>query len=65
MKSKKKIKGPLGVYNIKVLTYTELVDNAYSVYSEYIKKSELVGELQTLLDNIRTYQRSAVNDHPP
>ena len=45
----------LKIFRIRVLTYTELINNAFSAYSKFIEASEPVTELRTLLDNIRTY----------
>ena len=44
-------------YRIRVLTYTELINNANSAYSKFIQKSESVTKLRTLLDNIRKYKK--------
>ena len=52
-------------YRIRVLTYTELINNANSAYSKFIQKSESVTKLRTLLDNIRTYKKCRSNDSPP
>ena len=44
-------------YNIRVLTYDELIDNAFSAYFKFIEASELVGKLQQLIDKIRSYKK--------
>ena len=54
--TRKKDEDSLRVYSIKIITYDELIDNAFSAYSKFIEASESVTELRTLLDNIRTYK---------
>ncbi|MCY3871570.1 MAG: ATP-binding protein [Gemmatimonadetes bacterium] len=54
----------LKLYRIRVLTYTELINNANSAYSKFIQASESVTELRTLLDNIRSYKAES-NDREP
>lgn len=49
----------LAAYDIRVLTYDKLINDAYSVYSEYIKRSTDVDGLRALLDNIRNYKSPA------
>ena len=46
----------LAAYNIRVLTYTRLIDDAYSVYWAYLKASEGVNGLRILLDKVRNYK---------
>ena len=46
----------LAVYSIRVLTYTRLIDNAYSVYSAYLKASADMNGLRALLDKVRNYK---------
>ena len=53
--TRKKDEESLRVYSIKIITYDELIDHAFSAYSKFIEASEPVTELRTLLDNIRTY----------
>ena len=40
-------------YGIRILTYDELIDNAYSAYSKFIEKREEIGKLRDLIDAIR------------
>ena len=56
--TRKKDEDSLRVYSIKIITYNELIDNAFSAYSKFIEASESVTELRTLLDNIREYKAS-------
>lgn len=56
--TRKKDEESLRAYSIKIITYDELIDNAFSAYSKFIEASESVTELLTLLDNIRTYKVS-------
>ena len=56
--TRKKDEDSLRVYPIKIITYNELIDNAFSAYSKFIEASESVTELRTLLDNIRKYKAS-------
>ena len=44
---------PLG---IRVITYKELINNAYSAYSKYTQASEKVGEIRELIKNIRNIE---------
>ena len=46
----------LAAYNIRVLTYTRLIDDAYAVYSAYLKASAKVDGLRALLDKVRNYK---------
>ena len=55
-KTRKDDEDSLKPFRIRVLTYTELINNAFSAYSKFIEASESVTELRTLLDNIRTYK---------
>lgn len=45
----------LKAYSIRVITYQELIDNAFSAYAKFVEASEAVDKLRTLLDNIRSY----------
>ena len=49
----------LKVYSIRVITYQELIDNAFSAYAKFVEASEAVGKLRTLLDNVRSYGNSS------
>lgn len=46
----------LAAYSIRVLTYTRLIDNAYSVYSAYLRASAKVNDMRALLDKVRNYK---------
>ena len=46
----------LAAYNIRVFTYTRLIDDAYAVYSAYLKASAKVDGLRALLDKVRNYK---------
>ena len=46
----------LAAYNIRVLTYTRLIDDAYSIYAAYLKASAGVNGLRALLDKVRSYK---------
>ena len=46
----------LAAYNIRVFTYTRLIDDAYSVYSAYLKASAKVDGLRALLDKVRNHK---------
>ena len=50
---------PLG---IRVMTYHELIDNAFAAYSKFIEASESVDRLRTLIDKIREYRQE---EHQP
>ena len=45
-------------HGIKVLTYDELIDNAYSAYSKFIVAHENVGRLRDLIREIRAIDQS-------
>ena len=46
----------LRVYSIRIMTYNELIDNAFSAYAKFIEAGEGVNKLRRLIDNIRSYQ---------
>ncbi len=46
----------LAAYNIRILTYTQLIDSAYAVYSAYIKASADMDDLRALLERVRDYK---------
>ena len=46
----------LAAYNIRIHTYTQLIDNAYAVYSAYIKASASVDDLRALLEKVENYK---------
>lgn len=53
---RKKDEESLRPYSIRIITYKELITNAYSAYSKFIKASESTGELRKLIDKIRNYK---------
>ena len=53
---RKKDEDSLRVYSIRIITYDELIDNAFSAYSKFIEASESVDKLRNLIDNIRSYK---------
>lgn len=54
--TRKKDEDSLRVYSIRIITYDELIDNAFSAYSKFIEASESVDKLRNLIDNIRSYK---------
>ena len=53
--TKKRDEDALRIQSIRVMTYDELIENAFSAYSKFIEASEGVGRLRQLIDNIRSY----------
>jgi len=49
----------LGLYDIRIVTYDELIDNAYAAYRDFIRASESQGKLREVIENIRGYGPSA------
>ena len=45
--------------HIRVITYDELIDNAYSAYSKFARAIEPVNELRRLIENIKSYKNQA------
>ena len=45
-------------YSIRVITYSELIDRAYSSYSKFIEAGEGASKLRDLIENIRSYKPS-------
>lgn len=45
----------LKLYGIRVVTYDELIDNAYAAYGEFIKAFKSQGALRKLMEKIRTF----------
>ncbi len=45
----------LRVYNIRVTTYDELIENALDTYGEFLKASGSTGKLRQLIENIRSF----------
>ena len=56
LNTRKRDEESLRVYSIKIITYDELIDNAFSAYSKFIEASESVGKLQYLIDKVRSYK---------
>ena len=54
--SRKKDEESLRAWSIRVMSYDELIDNAFSAYSKFIEASEDTDRLRRLIDNIRSYQ---------
>ena len=46
----------LRLYGIRVMTYDELIDNAFSAYGEFLAASESKGQLRDLMEQIRNYR---------
>ena len=46
----------LRLYGIRVMTYDELIDNAFNAYGEFLAASESKGQLRDLMEQIRNYQ---------
>ncbi len=46
----------LRMFNIRVITYDELIDNANNVYQEFISASDSQSQLKLLLERIRNHQ---------
>ncbi len=54
--TKKADENSLRPYSIRIITYKELIDNAWSAYEKFVQESESVGELKKLTDDIRNYK---------
>lgn len=52
----------LEAYRIRVITYDELIDNAYVAYGKFIKASADGNKLQSLLNQIRTFEPNAFEE---
>lgn len=48
-------------HRIRVITYTELINNAESAYAQYMKVASHTRKLNVLLDKIRNYKHEEVN----
>lgn len=46
----------LGVYSIRVITYSELIKNAQSAYLKFTQVSESVGKIRKLIKKIQDYE---------
>ena len=53
---RKKHEESLRPLSIRVMTYNELIYNAFSAYSKFIEASKDTDRLRQLIDNIRSYQ---------
>ena len=53
--TKKRDEDALRIQSIRVMTYDELIESAFSAYSKFIEASAGVGRLRQLIDNIRSY----------
>ena len=49
----------LRLYGIRVMTYDELIDNAFVAYGEFVAASESKGELRELMEQIRNFNPDA------
>ena len=56
LESRKKDELSLRAWSIRVMSYDELIDNAFSAYSKFIEASEDTDRLRRLIDKIRLYQ---------
>ena len=54
--SRKKDEESLRAWSIRVMSYDELIYNAFSAYSKFIEASKDTDRLRQLIDNIRSYQ---------
>ena len=52
-------------HSIRIITYSELVNNAFSAYSKFIEASEKTGKLHDLIDKIRSYTANKVTMPAP
>ncbi len=43
-------------HSIRIVTYDELIQNAFSAYSKFVAASEKTGKLQELINKIREYK---------
>ena len=55
-KSRKKDEDSLRVWSIRVMSYDELIDNAFSAYSKFIEASDDMDRVRRLINDIRMYQ---------
>ena len=49
----------LRLYGIRVMTYDELIDNAFIAYGEFVAASESKGQLRELMEEIRNFDPDA------
>ena len=49
----------LRLYGIRVVTYDELIDNAFVAYGKFVAASKSKGQLRELMDQIRTFDPHA------
>ena len=48
------------LYGIRVVTYDDLIDNAFAAYREFVAASESTGELRLLMEQIRNHDQNAL-----
>ena len=53
---RKKDEESLRPHSIRIVTYDELIQNAFSAYSKFVAASEKTGKLQELINKIREYK---------
>ena len=58
-RTRRKDEESLRLYGIRVVTYDELIDNAFVAYGEFIAASESTGKLRLLMQQIRNYDPNA------
>ena len=51
----------LALYKIRVLTYDELIENAYNAYGKFIKAYESKSKLRELIEQVRAFNPNASN----
>ena len=56
LEERKRDEESLRPHYIRIITYDELIKNAFSAYSKFIEKSESTGRLRELIDKIRAYK---------
>ena len=58
---RKKDEESLRPHSIRIVTYDELINDAFSAYSKFISASESTGKLQELINKIREYKPEALD----
>ena len=51
----------LEIYKIRILTYNELIDNAFNAYHKFMEAYESKSKLRELIDKVRTFDPNALN----
>ena len=59
-KTRSKDEESLRLYGIRVVTYDDLIDNAFAAYKEFVAASESTGELRLLMEQIRNHDPNAL-----